>query len=296
MCWLYVPGLEVLNLESNLPTQQADVFVMSKGKPMSQRALLNAWKKKSWIKHLSGLMLEPSMANLGAERWIASLGDIPANHSLLQEKSKEEMTPDIFGLTSEESLEKSTRPSVSLKMSQTIYEWDLNKSTMTFAAWIMLLRQGCFQRKKLGHHTNANVYSFWPTPNALGGTGYMSGNKRDVWHPTLATAVKMCPVGNPPIITAEQFKNLGKAGVLLQYPLRGGELNPTWVEWLMGLPTGWTGTELLGTAWFHWLQLMRGEFLKIVCNWKAMSYSYLEKHHRSCRATVSISQRNKYEQ
>jgi hypothetical protein len=137
MCWLYVPGLEVLNLESNLPTQQADVFVMSKGKPMSQRALLNAWKKKSWIKHLSGLMLEPSMANLGAERWIASLGDIPANHSLLQEKSKEEMTPDIFGLTSEESLEKSTRPSVSLKMSQTIYEWDLNKSTMTFAAWKM---------------------------------------------------------------------------------------------------------------------------------------------------------------
>jgi DNA (cytosine-5)-methyltransferase 1 len=27
----------------------------------------------------------------------------------------------------------------------------------------------------------------------------------------------------------------------------GGRLNPTWVEWLMGFPTGWTDLEDLGT-------------------------------------------------
>jgi hypothetical protein len=30
-------------------------------------------------------------------------------------------------------------------------------------------------------------------------------------------------------------------------PDRGGQLNPTWVEWLMGFPTGWTDLEASGT-------------------------------------------------
>ena len=30
----------------------------------------------------------------------------------------------------------------------------------------------------------------------------------------------------------------------------GGALNPTWVEWLMGVPLGWTELNSLGTAWF----------------------------------------------
>jgi hypothetical protein len=31
----------------------------------------------------------------------------------------------------------------------------------------------------------------------------------------------------------------------------GGPLNPTWVEWLMGWPLGWTGCEPLGTGKFQ---------------------------------------------
>lgn len=31
----------------------------------------------------------------------------------------------------------------------------------------------------------------------------------------------------------------------------GGQLNPTWVEWLMGWPPGWTDLEPLGMARFH---------------------------------------------
>jgi hypothetical protein len=34
-------------------------------------------------------------------------------------------------------------------------------------------------------------------------------------------------------------------------------LNPDFVEWLMGLPHGWTDSECSETAWSHWLQLMR---------------------------------------
>ena len=35
----------------------------------------------------------------------------------------------------------------------------------------------------------------------------------------------------------------------------GGQLNPVWVEWLMGWPQGWSGLEPLETAKFHeWQQ------------------------------------------
>jgi hypothetical protein len=31
----------------------------------------------------------------------------------------------------------------------------------------------------------------------------------------------------------------------------GGSLNPTWVEWLMGFPLGWTDCEHLATPSFR---------------------------------------------
>lgn len=113
----------------------------------------------------------------------------------------------------------------------------------------------------------------WPTPNAEGGTGYMSGAKRDVWRPTLGTAVLMAPEGPPPLIRRslmvptpsasmfgckdvpkmlarrERLKKAKKNGngfglTLGQWTAltEGGEPSPAWVEWLMGFPMGWTET------------------------------------------------------
>jgi hypothetical protein len=31
----------------------------------------------------------------------------------------------------------------------------------------------------------------------------------------------------------------------------GGQLNPQWVEWLMGYPVGWTVESCDGTGWFR---------------------------------------------
>ena len=39
-------------------------------------------------------------------------------------------------------------------------------------------------------------------------------------------------------------------------PESGGQLNPTWVEWLMGWPLGWTDLKPLAMDKFHlWLTL-----------------------------------------
>jgi hypothetical protein len=153
---------------------------------------------------------------------------------------------------------------------------------------------------------NASGYS-WPTPNAQGGTGYMSGSNRDTWRPTLEGAAQMAPEGPPPAITADEYRGKGrkaaqlwptpnvpnggrttwhaeqegnsfyhegkKVQLVLEQAVRlatptsrdwrsgkaspetmarnarplseqvGGQLNPTWVCWLMGWPLDW---EALG--------------------------------------------------
>jgi hypothetical protein len=44
----------------------------------------------------------------------------------------------------------------------------------------------------------------------------------------------------------ERFPNL-ESVVAQTDPIVGGQLNPTWVEWLMGFPLGWTDCEDLET-------------------------------------------------
>jgi hypothetical protein len=41
------------------------------------------------------------------------------------------------------------------------------------------------------------------------------------------------------------------------------DLNPQFVEWLMGFPIGWTGFTPLGTRWFRWLLRMRSELSRL---------------------------------
>jgi len=40
---------------------------------------------------------------------------------------------------------------------------------------------------------------------------------------------------------------------------RGGKLNPAWVEWLMGVPIGWTELNALATPKCHFVQPSLGK-------------------------------------
>ena len=126
-------------------------------------SLKRACKTKSWIKHLFGQILEPSMASLGVAKWIVSLEAIHASHLVLQEKSLEKKTQDISGQKLNDSLEKLNPQSASLKMSADIYDWDLNRSQMTYQNWVIKLRQVCLQRRKLALLIKEKDYSSWPT-------------------------------------------------------------------------------------------------------------------------------------
>ncbi len=60
--------------------------------------------------------------------------------------------------------------------------------------------------------------------------------------------------------TSKSWKEKGRTNFVLSNPevtgVHGGQLNPTWVEWLMGWPLEWTDLKPLATdkcqQWPHW--------------------------------------------
>jgi hypothetical protein len=99
--------------------------------------------------------------------------------------------------------------------------------------------------------TDATASGSWPTPirsDSRGSSGQPKKNKQV----QLVDAVKMWPTPTSSLGTkgARIMPRQSREGVTLIEAVRlseqiGGSLNPTWVEWLMGFPLGWTALE-------HW--------------------------------------------
>ena len=110
-------------------------------------------------------------------------------------------------------------------------------------------RDGEIKRvRKTRAPTLTSAVKMWPTPSAA--DSKRAGNfGRGEGNPTLAGAVKMVPTptardyrspGTPERL--ERAKKESSRGQPLTETV-GGQLNPTWVEWLMGFPLEWTALE-----------------------------------------------------
>ena len=110
----------------------------------------------------------------------------------------------------------------------------------------------------------------WPTPTCHNSNekGSPSEFKRD--SPGLGTVVLWFPTpqasdnrdrGNMSNPSIQRRLKIGKQIMLSQSVDRNsGQLNPTWVEWLMGWPLGWTDLKPLEMDKFHCALQQRGEF------------------------------------
>ena len=101
------------------------------------------------------------------------------------------------------------------------------------------------------NHTDQlpNAVRLWPTPTARCS---QSPCKHGEGGPDLATYVKLIPTVTTGAgmcggsANYQRLKEMEEAGVISEEERRsmaagnGGQLNPTWVEWLMGFPLGWT--------------------------------------------------------
>jgi DNA (cytosine-5)-methyltransferase 1 len=93
--------------------------------------------------------------------------------------------------------------------------------------------------------------ALWPTPTAHPDNSNLNGKFKN---PTLGDAVRMWPTpthgkmagGTGAFNKVQALYSDGKISDEERKSMQagnGGKLNPTWVEWLMGFPLGWTDLE-----------------------------------------------------
>ena len=116
---------------------------------------------------------------------------------------------------------------------------------------------GCNPKGRLKHVVARP--ELWPTPTTQDAhnNGAPSQNARNT--PPLNAVVTRAEFPTP---TKSDAKGGAleptKGGRRLATEHGGGKLNPTWVEWLMGWPLGWTDLKPLATAKFRQWQQQHG--------------------------------------
>ena len=123
MGWLFVPGLEVSSSASDCSEETTTApCVSSSGKPTPRRLSWRGWKRRSWIRLLSGTISRPSMARLGVESWISSLRASRVSRSRSPETARAPRTPDGSGPTWSDCLGTFDRAGLFSRMSLDLFD------------------------------------------------------------------------------------------------------------------------------------------------------------------------------
>jgi DNA (cytosine-5)-methyltransferase 1 len=147
----------------------------------------------------------------------------------------------------------------SLKMSLESERGVGQKSSKNFPAYGMTVDGECYPLRMWERTTKEKDGGCWPTPTVDG--NYNRKGASSTSGDGLATAVKMWPTprasewkGTGPLDSKSHRYRLEKGyldATVQEREQVTGQLNPTWVEWLMGYPCGWTVLEDWATAWFR---------------------------------------------
>ena len=107
----------------------------------------------------------------------------------------------------------------------------------------------------------------WQTPVADDAVNRQAGKWNSRGEPKLSAQVKLCPTPTAMNFTGgAAMCKWGGAGARAKLKTMftpeeiNGQLNPQWVEWLMGWPIGWTDLKPLATDRFHEWQQQHGKF------------------------------------
>ena len=247
----------------SLPELQLEHSLMWRSKPSPVQTWLRRWKREKWFRHLCGRILKPSQHKSFETELTLLLADIPVNRLAQRESDLERMTPDISGPSSESICEQFDLLDVSLKTSRDTSASAFKKSSKTWKALVILRRGEYSARLKSERLTRENESTFLPTPSATqygsnqGGAAGRTGKvrhslesmaKHDLW-PTPTAAQGGGDRTGARKGTGSLNYTVRKAHSQKTFPdTARGSLNPDWVEWLMGVPTGWTDLGSWETA------------------------------------------------
>lgn len=183
--------------------------------------------------------------------WTYSPGASLANQSARQADDSHKTTPDGCGPSLHDSFAYFDHEEFCWKTSQASLLPDSETSSVTWPRAGTTLSGIAYRRQPLAPLTAATAFSLslhrapWPTPrscSAMAATITPASVHNPARCPNLETEVgrRLWPT---PI--ARDHKGAGRAGQLPTELAKAesGQLNPQWVEWLMGFPTGWTDLE-----------------------------------------------------
>ena len=203
----------------------SDVSEQLRSIRIAERFFFDDKRKRSYRRFRSGMISKHSMENLGMAWWISLLQDSHVSHSLLQENARENQTKETYGLKQFVPFARLDHDTHSWRMCQDLFEPIISaKSSETWQAQGTMRNGKLYQRRKLVRRISGKDFGFWPTPLAWDWKSGNNPSKHKRYSPGLGVVV-------------------------------GGNLNPMWVEWLMGWPIGWTDLKPLEMDKFQqWLE------------------------------------------
>lgn len=217
MSWLYAQELAASRSLFGNPSERVSSLTW-RGKHMPWPYWFIKWKKERWLRLLSGLTYETSRLERFEVAWISSLRDSHANRIASQASDSAPATIAGCSMISRASFARFDQASSSWRTSPALLPL---VSTGFLGHWPSsgsMRSGGVFRRPKSELPTGGiGCSSLLPTPTAR---DWRSGKASQATHERNSRPL------------SEQV---------------GGLLNPRWVEWLMGMPEGWTSLEHLET-------------------------------------------------
>jgi hypothetical protein len=211
----------------------------SNGNPIPQAYLCSDRMKAFSRLSRFGMTFAPLTGDLGEAVLTSFLAAFPAKISALQERvqgskgSEADCGPKWRG-----SLTKYDHDSHSWRTHQFSLLGGLEQFSETWPRWGTMQNGECWEQPMWERRISETESGFWPTPTA---TDYK---------------------GSPCLSKVEQRAQQSARGVRLPEEMtrRGdiGPMNPTWVEWLIGWPLGWTDLKPSATGSAHNAPLKRG--------------------------------------
>ena len=286
MSWHYLPA----------PAEESWPACCSDGEPWRPSRLKNTPVRfccngkltDAYLTSLSGTISEHSTVIGGADMSTSSREGSPAKTSAAPGVAPESGAGDpVYGLR---------WPALSVKYDRHSHSWKIHPSLFaddSIPCSVTLPRSGTmrsgvsWERDTSVRPISVTESGYWPTPTAhdQGATG--PGSRHGNGSLKLSGQVGRCARYPTPMQAVGRTGGLNRGGILTPrtYPTptvtgnhnrkgaspasrdglatvvktsvkNGGQLNPAWVEWLMGWPIGWAGLPPLGTGRFQrWRRL-----------------------------------------
>ena len=249
MSWHYLQGQEAASWEGDCLDGAPSALLRLI--PTPAKSCLHDRRTDVLADSRSGMTCGPSTENHGKAESISSAEDSLARTSAQLAKGPEspELDP-VCGPKWHALSVRFDRDTFSWKTAGCLFTEVLPWSSVILPRWGMMRAGECWERNTPELPISGIGFGSWPTPVADGDrtTNYAQGGTSLGW------AVRNMPTptvhGNYNRKGASKTSGNGLATVI------GGTLNPTWVEWLMGWPLGWTDCAVLETDRYQqWLSL-----------------------------------------